>query len=196
MAININGSGTITGVSVGGLPDGIVDTDMLATDAVSAAKLQSTAIASGDLPVGTILQVVRGSTGTSTAMTSSAFADTSLTVDITPKAANSDFFIIVDQRTSITVAGGGFGLRIMRNTTALHVPTQDGNGVFDWYFNADRHLRATLTFFDTGATYTLGDTLTYKSQGHPYNSSGITFQPTSSVEGSTSYITVMEVAGS
>jgi len=39
MAITINGSGTITGVSTGGLPDGIVDTDMLATDAVSAAKL-------------------------------------------------------------------------------------------------------------------------------------------------------------
>ena len=30
MPIGINGSGTITGVSVGGLPDGIVDTDMIA----------------------------------------------------------------------------------------------------------------------------------------------------------------------
>ena len=39
MAITINGDGTLTGISVGGLPDGIVDTDMLATDAVSAAKL-------------------------------------------------------------------------------------------------------------------------------------------------------------
>ena len=39
MPIAINGSGTITGVSVGGLPDGIVDTDMIATDAVTAAKV-------------------------------------------------------------------------------------------------------------------------------------------------------------
>jgi hypothetical protein len=38
MAITINGNGTLTGVSVGGLPDGIVDTDMLAADAVTAAK--------------------------------------------------------------------------------------------------------------------------------------------------------------
>ena len=38
MAITVNGSGTITGVSVGGLPDGIVDTDMLAADAVTDAK--------------------------------------------------------------------------------------------------------------------------------------------------------------
>lgn len=38
MPITVNGSGTITGVSVGGLPDGIVDTDMLAAGAVTAAK--------------------------------------------------------------------------------------------------------------------------------------------------------------
>jgi hypothetical protein len=39
MAITINGSGTIGGVSVGGLPDGIVDTDMLASGAVTSTKL-------------------------------------------------------------------------------------------------------------------------------------------------------------
>lgn len=38
MPITVNGSGTITGVSVGGLPDGIVDTDMLAANAVTDAK--------------------------------------------------------------------------------------------------------------------------------------------------------------
>ena len=41
MPITVNGSGTITGVSVGGLPDGIVDTDMLAADAVTSAKIGS-----------------------------------------------------------------------------------------------------------------------------------------------------------
>ena len=42
MAIGINGSSnTITGIAVGGLPDGIVDTDMLAADAVTAAKIGS-----------------------------------------------------------------------------------------------------------------------------------------------------------
>ena len=38
MPITLNGSGTITGVSVGGLPDGIVDTDMIAAAAVTAPK--------------------------------------------------------------------------------------------------------------------------------------------------------------
>ena len=39
MPIAINGSGTLTGISVGGLPDGIVDADMLAANAVTAGKL-------------------------------------------------------------------------------------------------------------------------------------------------------------
>ena len=38
MAIQINGNGTITGINVGGLPDGIVDTDMIANSAVTSAK--------------------------------------------------------------------------------------------------------------------------------------------------------------
>lgn len=39
MPIAINGSGTITGISVGGIPDGVVDTDVIAANAVTTAKL-------------------------------------------------------------------------------------------------------------------------------------------------------------
>tara|TARA_R100000278_G_C5440848_1_gene153605 strand:- start:249 stop:842 length:594 start_codon:yes stop_codon:yes gene_type:complete len=45
MPVAINGtSGVITGVATGGLPDGIVDTDMLAAGAVTAAKRGTGAI--------------------------------------------------------------------------------------------------------------------------------------------------------
>ena len=67
MPIGINGSGTITGVSVGGLPDGIVDEDMLAANAVTAAKANTAAF-------GKILQAVTVSDA-SKATTSSSFAD-------------------------------------------------------------------------------------------------------------------------
>ena len=185
MPVTISGSGTITGIATGGLPDG----------SITSADLASGAITSGALPSGSILQVVSGSTSTSAAMTTSSYADTNLSATITPKAANSNIFVIVDQRTYHSTSGQGFGLRIMRNTTPLHIPTQDANGPFDWYFAvSDRHIRATLTFMDSAVTYTLGDTLTYKTQGLAYTASGITFQPTSAVEGSTSYITLMEVA--
>ena len=38
MPVTINGNGSITGLSVGGLPNGIVDTDVLANNAVTTAK--------------------------------------------------------------------------------------------------------------------------------------------------------------
>ena len=40
MPIAVNGSGTITGISVGGLPDGCVDTDTLATSVTRGKILQ------------------------------------------------------------------------------------------------------------------------------------------------------------
>jgi len=46
MTIQINGNGTITGISVGGLPDGIVDTDMIAANAVATAKIADGAVTS------------------------------------------------------------------------------------------------------------------------------------------------------
>ena len=41
MPITINGSGTLTGISTGGLPDGCIATDDLANNAVTTAKLGS-----------------------------------------------------------------------------------------------------------------------------------------------------------
>ena len=46
MAIQINGNGTITGINVGGLPDCIVDTDMIAANAVATAKIADGAVTS------------------------------------------------------------------------------------------------------------------------------------------------------
>ena len=39
MPVTINGDGSITGLSVGGLPNGIVDSDTLANDAVTSDKI-------------------------------------------------------------------------------------------------------------------------------------------------------------
>jgi hypothetical protein len=41
MPIVINGSGTVTGISAGGLPDGVITTDDIAANAVTTAKLGS-----------------------------------------------------------------------------------------------------------------------------------------------------------
>lgn len=52
MAIVINGSGTVTGLAVGGLPDGTVDSDTLATDSVVTGKIADGTIVNADFASG------------------------------------------------------------------------------------------------------------------------------------------------
>ena len=54
MAVVINGSGTVTGLAVGGLPDGTVDAGTLADDAVVEAKIAANAVVTGKIEDGTI----------------------------------------------------------------------------------------------------------------------------------------------
>ena len=82
MPIAINGSGTVTGISVGGLPDGIVDTDMLAAGAVTAPKRGA----------GSILQVVntRVTAASSISMNGNEFTNISIiNTSITPSSTSS-----------------------------------------------------------------------------------------------------------
>ena len=44
MPITINGSGTVTGISVGGLPDGIVDNGTMADNAIDSAEVAAGAV--------------------------------------------------------------------------------------------------------------------------------------------------------
>lgn len=62
MPITINGNGSLTGVSVGGLPDGIVDTDMLAANAVATAKISDDAVTGAKRSNGSVIQVVQNFT--------------------------------------------------------------------------------------------------------------------------------------
>ena len=90
MAIQINGDGTITGINVGGLPNGIVDTDMIAANAVSSAKLASGA-------GGKIVQVKYVTTGTNyTTGTSSTFTHMpAFDLSITPTSASNRLILNV-----------------------------------------------------------------------------------------------------
>jgi len=49
MPIILNGTGTISGLTAGGLPDGVITTDDIAADAVTSAKIASGAIVDADV---------------------------------------------------------------------------------------------------------------------------------------------------
>ena len=117
MAVSINGStNVITGVAVGGLPDGIVDTDMLAANAVSSAKLASGV-------GGKIVRTSYISTATFTDTTSSSYVDiTNLTVNHTPLSSSNTLHIIAHiQNLVIKTNGyeGAIGLRILKDSTEI-----------------------------------------------------------------------------
>ena len=72
MPVTINGDGSITGLSVGGLPNGTVDADTLASNAVTSAKIADL-FSSGSITIGGI----RIQTGTVTTDSSASSTSTS-----------------------------------------------------------------------------------------------------------------------
>jgi len=107
MTIQINGNGTVTGISVGGLPDGIVDTDMIAANAVLAAKLATTATSLAFMGVQASAQsIASGSWIVATGLTShSVSSNTGTSWDTT----NAKF----------TVASGQEGVYIVWGSTRI-----------------------------------------------------------------------------
>tara|TARA_R100000278_G_scaffold95927_1_gene73279 strand:+ start:952 stop:1548 length:597 start_codon:yes stop_codon:yes gene_type:complete len=86
MALVLNGSSnTITGLAVGGLPDGIVDADMLAANAVTAGKLASGV-------GGKILQVQSGIETSQVQYSADAVSD-GPEVSITPSSTSNKILI-------------------------------------------------------------------------------------------------------
>ena len=108
MPIAINGSGTLTGISVGGLPDGIVDADMLAANAVTAGKLASGV-------GGKILQVVydQKTDTASNSLASQAWwsiYNAGLQVSITPSSASNKILLMA----TVTFSEGSGQIYMLR----------------------------------------------------------------------------------
>jgi len=82
MTVTINGTGTIAGLSTGGLPDGSVDADSLATGAVTSGKLGTGSVTSGKLASGAAATLVTSNTVTGSAVTSISITGLDLDADI------------------------------------------------------------------------------------------------------------------
>ena len=211
MAIVINGSGTVTGISVGGLPDGIVDAGTLATNSVDSAELidgsidtahiAADQITGAILPAGSVLQVVSVTKSDTSSMAgSTAWTDVpSLTVDITPSATSSKILIIA----SITLAHSNHANpRMVRDSTAIGNGTAVSSrpGVFGYANNpggANSGQSVTYNYLDSPSTTSA---TTYKIQINNSNSASAclvnrTQDDTDAVYGgrSASSITLMEI---
>ena len=78
MALVLNGDGNITGLSAGGLPDGSVTADDIAS-----------------LPAGSVIQVVEASTTSNISTSSTSDVATGLIATITPTSATSKILVML-----------------------------------------------------------------------------------------------------
>ena len=200
MAITINGTGSITGLTAGGLPDG----------SITAADLAAGAITAGALPTGSILQVQSTlKTDTDTTTSQESYGDvTGMSVSIEPDKASSNILVQISLgRVGCSTANRTTMFRIMRGTTPVAIGDAFNDAPVGTFAASDLSTTYSpggvgFTFLDS-PTYTLGDTLTYKLQWSGQN--GDTHRLNGPGDNATtndaprlrtvSTITVMEVAG-
>jgi hypothetical protein len=136
MSLVIDGNGAITG---------------LTTTGISAVQ---------QLPAGSVLQVVQGTTQTEVTNSTNVYADTGLTVTITPKFASSKILIMVSQSCykGAGNTGNSVNIKIFRGATDLGrvINAQTYNNT-----SGDLYSVASINYLDSPATTT---SLTYKTQ--------------------------------
>lgn len=155
----------------------------MSTLSVDTIQGQTTA-ANVKLPAGAVLQVVEGSFSTQVDIASSNYADTSLTVTITPKFASSKVFVITNLHMYINGVGL-LGLNVVRGSTQI-VEAQKAVGYADNTTGV-----AAITKLDSPNTTSA---TTYKVQVK-YTALGSGSTPRINQQTGGSRITVMEIAG-
>jgi len=125
MAITINGSGTVTGLAVGGLPDGTVDAGTLATDSVTAVKIPDTVEAylkSGrkNLIINGAMQVTQRGTSTTSANSAGYFEGADRMRRSENNLGSATF-----TREQSTDAPEGFSYSLKETTTTVSDGTTD-----------------------------------------------------------------------
>jgi hypothetical protein len=114
MPISIDGAGTITGISAGGLPDACV----------TAADLASGA-ARSNFGAGCVLQVVQTPVTTVFQTASTAFVDvTGMTATLTPASINSKVLVVVDAKFG---CGSNAIAKLVRNGSDIYVGDASGS---------------------------------------------------------------------
>jgi hypothetical protein len=143
-------------------------------------------IASGALPIGSVLQVVNASTNSAVINTSATYADTGLTATITPKFATSKILVLADLNGVGKTADTAVQVRLLRNGTqivfledlATYTATSSTNEVGS----------VSTNYLDSPATTSA---VTYKMQ---FANRSATGNVNAQWNGGTSTITLLEIA--
>jgi len=132
---------------------------------------------------GKVLQVVRGVTTSSTAVSGTypgdiPHADTGLSLTITPTESDSDILILVVQAASYDTGSLMFDISVYRDSTLLNYSgrgTGFGPLVNSGNIGTAQEGQQSLQYFDTGRSAGTS-AITYKTRGGPYRTGTVTFQ--------------------
>ena len=180
MALTLNGTtNTIGGLAVGGLPDGIVDTDTLAV--ANRSK---------------ILQVLQTSTNSAVSNTTTSFADTGLTGSITPSSSSNKVLVTISQafQCERSAAAAGGSIQLLRGSTVLNNILANNHGLYIYAQGVGTTTLYgvyNLTYLDSPSTTSA---TTYKTQGVVYSATNSAKFVTQSASAK-SFMTLMEVSG-
>jgi len=155
------------------------------TTGVSA--VQAGAVESSDLPAGSVIQVVQGTTTTQIATTSTSYIDTTLSVSITPANTANKILVLVNH-SDIRRKDAGMGLRLMRNGSEIvEFGTNLGWGADP---QPDRHVGTPSTAYLDSPNTT--SSVTYSTQTKVSIGNDLVVVQ---ADNDPSFITLMEIAG-
>ena len=185
-----------------GVPSaGSVNTSQLADGAVTSAKLAG--LTDSDMPTGSVLQVVQGTTNTDVSITGSTYTDSGLSASITPSSTSSKILVLVNQSTYLYGSSSAVhgGVRLLRDSTTILNPFTDFTGPLEPYIETIgasqmyHSWRFNINYLDNPSTTS---SVTYKTQGalrSPGSSRTLRFQTAAGSITGTSTIVLMEIAG-
>jgi len=173
MAITINGSGTITGITAGGYPDATVTADDLAATLDLSGKTVTLPSGTG----GKILQVVtqQYATATTVTLTAGTHVDVGFSVTITPTTSNSVMLVAYSLMGEVSSPWDSMAAfsRTISGTRTVVLPTGFGSRNEGIITMGDSH-GAT----DDGTTPGVYSLPLFPDTGRPANTNPITYTPT------------------
>ena len=194
MAIVISGSGTITGLSAGGLPDDCITNTNIATGAITNDSLASGV-------GGKVLQVVSTAKTDASTMTNTTFTQVSgLSVNITPSSTSSKILLMCTYNIGGSSSTQAYSA-LFRDDTQIALGDANGNRIrssTQQIENQTNEITSSgITFLDspsTTAQITYGIRSRTQGSSTIYINRGVTWSNSAQSATNCSVITAMEIS--
>ena len=183
----------MSSIQIAGNTSGSITLDapnVAGTTTLTLPTTSGTIITTGNIPTGSVLQVVQGTLTTTATTSSTSFVTTGLTASITPSSSSNKILIIVSGYSDISVIGQQIATTIYRSSTNLAAST---NGFSNLYGQSSRIIGSVnMSYLDSPSTTS---STAYAAYFASALGGSVVFNQASSIGSSLATITLMEIKG-